>query len=304
MSTTLTNIELGKLNPTSILELFILDATALGIINDESIDGYYRFHAGTNGIYNNIIFDSQVYYIFPIEAGDFEITSSGNLPRPKLRCANINGYISNLLINGQNLIGAKITRRRVFVKFIDAINFPLGENPYGTPNPDDTFSDDIFYINRKVSENSIFVEFELASQLEVDNVKLPSRKMLAKTCMWRYRCEGCAYTGEPITDKQGRQFKFPDYPFSLTNRGEWSSTGVYNSGDFIYLNSLFDIITGVKIYYVCKSYASGIDDDPKSSIKWEVDYCDKTMRRCSLTFSGINESLRFGGFPGLARVSY
>jgi len=59
---------------------------------------------------------------------------------------------------------------------------------------------DIYYIDRKVQEDSVNVVYELASLLDVEGVKLPSRILLSKNCPFVYRGEGCLYErGDRLT---------------------------------------------------------------------------------------------------------
>lgn len=52
---------------------------------------------------------------------------------------------------------------------------------------------DIYYIDRKVQEDSQNVIYELASLLDVEGIKLPGRILLSKNCPFTYRGEGCLY---------------------------------------------------------------------------------------------------------------
>ena len=72
-------------------------------------------------------------------------------------------------------------------------NFPDNLNPFGVPDPDSRFDDDIFKVNRKTQENKYFVEFELVSPLELEDVQIPARTMIANYCTWQYRGDGCFY---------------------------------------------------------------------------------------------------------------
>ena len=55
------------------------------------------------------------------------------------------------------------------------------------PIPNTAFPDEIFYVSRKVSENPIFIEIELAVPFDVEGVQLPRRQVIAGTCQWVYR---------------------------------------------------------------------------------------------------------------------
>lgn len=183
--------DIQSLNPGAIITLFELDATSLG-------DTLYRFHAGTNELYNSVVWQTHTYTPMPIEASGFELSTQGALPRPVLKVANITGVLGALVHSLNDLVGAKVTRKRTLVKYLDAVNFTGGVN--ATADPTQYFNDEIYFINRKVNENKVFIEFELASALEVNNVKLPRRQIVANLCQWVYRSSECSYAGGAVAD--------------------------------------------------------------------------------------------------------
>lgn len=178
--------EIQKLEPSSVIELFRLDLTRFGA-------GSYYFHAGTNGLSQNLVFDGLTFYRYPIQASGFDFNGRGQLPRPKLAVSNAYGAITGLILLHQDLLGAIVTRRRTLAKYLDAVNFPGGVNP--TADPSATFPDDVFYIERKAIENKDIVEFELSSALDLYGVQLPRRQIIQNTCVWAYKSAECGYTG-------------------------------------------------------------------------------------------------------------
>ena len=78
---------------------------------------------------------------------------------------------------GNDLTGAKLTRIRTLSRFLDAANFDNDTNPYGTPDPTSTgeMPRDVYYVDRKVSENRDLVEFELVSVFDLEGVTAPRR---------------------------------------------------------------------------------------------------------------------------------
>ena len=90
----------------------------------------------------------------PIETDGWETKGDGSLPRPKLIMANPQGVITDAIKRRSDLIGNTIIRKRIFMKFLDHENFPNNFNPFGVPDPASRFDDDIFTINRKVTEKS------------------------------------------------------------------------------------------------------------------------------------------------------
>lgn len=178
--------EIQKLNPSARVELFEVDLTAQG-------DNKYYFHAGTNGLLSNIVWQGNSYLPWPCKASGFDYTSSGTLPRPKLALANVSGTITALLLALHDCLGAKVTRRVTMAKWLDAVNFAGNVNP--TADPNSHFADEIYFIDRKATETKDLVEFELASAFDVTGVMLPRRQIIQNICPWRYRGAECGYTG-------------------------------------------------------------------------------------------------------------
>lgn len=184
--------EVQQLDMSGVIELWEMDLTPLG---EPDI---YRFHDGTNLNRQPVVWQGNTYVPFPIAASGFDMSTNGQLPRPKLQVANVQGSITALLLIYSDLIGAKMTRRRTLMKYLDAVNFPGGINP--SADPDASFADDIFFIDRKSTETDEYVEFELAAAFDVSGVMLPRRKVMQNLCPWRYRGAECGYTGPPIAD--------------------------------------------------------------------------------------------------------
>ena len=184
MATEAHNKSITDLLPDTLIELFEVEVG--GTV------GIKKFHAGKI-IDRDIVLGGAKYYCLPIEASGFESKGDGTLPRPKLIVSNPDGLITELIKQEDDMVGNVFKRIRIFLKFIDAVNFPESVNPFGSSDPDSRFDDDIYIFNRKVSENKYFVEFELVSPLEVENYKLPSRIMVANYCPWKYRGIGCRY---------------------------------------------------------------------------------------------------------------
>lgn len=178
--------EIQKLAPSAVIELFILDATSFG-------GDVIRFHAGTNGLRQKLVWQGVEYEPFPVAANGFEFNGSGQLPRPKLVFANVTGFITALVLAYQDLLGAKVTRKRTLLKYLDAVNFPGGVNPSADATAE--FADDVYFIDRKSVETRDLVEFELASSFDLNGVKLPRRQIVQNVCPWKYRGEECGYTG-------------------------------------------------------------------------------------------------------------
>lgn len=178
--------DIQSLEPTSIIEMLVLDMS--------SVDGgLAHFHAGTNGLTQPIVWQGQTYDALPIETEGFNVITKGTLPRPKIRVANINGLLSAEVVAYDDLVGCKVTRKRTFAKYLDAVNFPGGVNP--TADSSQKFSDDVWFIDSKTNENKYMIEWELASAFDVQGVQLPFRQVIQNSCPWRYRGAECGWTG-------------------------------------------------------------------------------------------------------------
>lgn len=178
--------ELQKLAPNAIIELFQLDAAPFG-------GDIYYFHAGTNEITQAVTWQGQEYLPYPVQITGFEFSTGGQIPRPKMIVSNLTGIITALVLAYDDLLGAKVTRKRTMQKYLDAVNFDGGVNPDADPTAE--FPDDIFYIERKTGESKTVVEFELSASFDVQGVRLPRRQIIQNICPWKYRGAECGYTG-------------------------------------------------------------------------------------------------------------
>lgn len=222
-----TSADAQLLNPGALVTLFTLDATDIG-------GDIARFHQHFNA---EIVWQGNTFVAFPVEAEGFGRTSDQQ-PTPRLRVGNVNGAITELCQEFQDLVGATIMRQRVFAKYLDAINFPDG-NP--SADPTEEFPVERWFIERKSAENQRFVEFELSSCLDFNGVKLPRRQIIANHCPWQYRGPGCAYIGPPVAtamdlpttnpllDKCGRRLgscRLREWPDAVLNFGGQPAAGL------------------------------------------------------------------------------
>jgi len=149
-------------------------ATADLTDNNGNLEWYSLLDDSNFGSTSSAHYGEQTYSAFPVESEGWEIRGSGSLPRPTVRFANINNYWSAHLSNYDDLVGAKVTRRRTLQKHL------------GT-NPPVEFNRDVYYIERKTTETATMVEFELASAFDVQGIQLPRRAVLASRCPWKYK---------------------------------------------------------------------------------------------------------------------
>ena len=185
-------VELNKINPSSVIELFELELTVgLHVPNPNvnNLDTVFRFHAGANlNNFGQIIFNGNSYQRVAVKVEGFEDTSKGTIPRPTLTFSNLGGItkdttvmtmsdflnVVNTVTPQNDLLNAKVTRLLPLASALDNANFATGTNPFGTPSTD-RLQDRIYYIDRKAVENRETVQFELVSVLDLQNKKIPAR---------------------------------------------------------------------------------------------------------------------------------
>lgn len=161
-----------SLLPGRLVELFDFD---LSSIPGET--AVYRWCSSFKES-GDITWQGNIYTPLPIQASGFETVSKGTLPTPTLRLANAKLVPSAIINDIGDPLGAKVTRWRVHEKYLDGNTLA---------NPNEHYPVDIFQVERKKSENQLFVEFELSSYLDKEGIRLPRRPVLRNACLQRYR---------------------------------------------------------------------------------------------------------------------
>lgn len=181
-----------------LVALFTLDLTPLG-------GPILRFTSSQNNG-TAISFGGVVYTPVDFEADGFEYNGVGELPTPRLRIGNAERVVSAVIAEYGDLVGAVATRTRTYRRFLD------GE---AEADPTAFFPPDVYNINRKVTQNKVFVEWELAAAFDVEGTKLPRRQVLREICTHRYRAfdtgtnsfdytdATCPYAGVESYDEAG-----------------------------------------------------------------------------------------------------
>jgi len=195
-------IDFSKISPQSInFDYQGLQPTNRGILR---VYNDYNLYKIIGNEYGAIKWQDNFYYPFPIKADGFEYTSAGTLPTPKVSISNLspddslNSFYKYIRMQMQSLgdiVGAKFTRIKTFLKYLDGSNFFQGYNPYNSNSGiyEMELPRDIYYIDRKSIENKNIIEYELNTILDLENLTLPSRTIFAKKCPFEYRGEGCCY---------------------------------------------------------------------------------------------------------------
>ena len=311
--------EVQKLAPSAIIDLFEL--SVYPEITDKSIYSEpTRFHSGVSGIEDNIFWQGNEYTRFPVEFSGFESNTKGTIPRPIVKVANIGGAISSLLYDFDNLIGAKVTRKRTLYKYLDTVNFPGGVNLEA--NPDVGFNDEVYYVSRKVVENGIFVELELSPSWDLHGIKLPRRLCTQNICMWKYQGLECGYFDLPVVVRLNQNFtsdattgitvtstahklKPGDGIYLRFNSGLVDYSSVYNIKIFTpnTFTVLAPALTGTNSGTVDITNRFTYTDVPifDSTQVENLDRCGKRLNSCKSRYGG-GAQLPYGAYPGVGWI--
>ena len=276
------------LQPTIVMEFFRVYPDVLN-----KPDFYIPFHNGS--VFEDGVFWQNTEYIpMPVEMEGFEVSANNKITRPKIRIANKDNLITSILMNNDDFKNARFVRKRTFIKYLDDVNFD-GGNPYGNQDFNAEISSEEYVVSQKLSENRVYVEFELTNPLDLDSFEVNTRKILAKYCYWQYRGQGCNYNGLPIEKPDGNSFSVaPKQPTASTipNSYRWSITQSYTAGQIVYLENpkiLVNQLDGspaipLKTWYVCKSSHTNKDPNSETSY-WEIDGCSKQLGSCQKRFN-------------------
>lgn len=199
------NADVQKLEPGSTLRLYEVDGTAFGAdilrFHNETIP-YTSAELETDKLpKKSLWWQGKEYGPWPVNIEGLDMSSDGQSARPKLAVANIDGLITALCLQFDDMVQAKVTVHDTFVHYLDATNFKDG-NPTADPEQERV---QVFYIDRKESEDDEVVKFELASPADLQGLKIPTRQIhsLCEWCArgWYRTGKGCDYAGTRYFDE-------------------------------------------------------------------------------------------------------
>ena len=182
-----------------------------------------------------VTWQGRQYQAYPIQGTGFELNGKGSAARPTLTVSNLHGMVTGMAEDLQSLVGATVVRRRVYARFLDAVNFVAG-NPEADPEQE---LSDRWVVEQMSQLTAMTASFVLATPTETDGALFPGRIMLANTCMWDYRGDECGYNGPAVAD----EFDNPTTDIrkdrcSKCMRGCELRRNVGNFGGFLSINKL------------------------------------------------------------------
>ena len=154
------------------------------------------------------------YLATPIEIEGIAVEASGASSRPSITVGNVASMarsinadsdgnsdeasfeerLAALSINtNEDILGSIITYRRTLVSnsYVKVSGSMYTYNDRttsitGVPNPKE-FPIGRYIVDRVIAESPILVQFELASPIDVEGLKIPNRYVIGKYCPWEYK---------------------------------------------------------------------------------------------------------------------
>ncbi|MCT1586500.1 phage minor tail protein L [Morganella morganii] len=191
-------IAVTQIEQSAMLDLYEVDLSRFG-------GNVYRFHDGMNGLLKPVIWQGNRYDPYPVQVTGLSMTAQGASARPKMTFANIDGLLTAINNDYDDALGAIVTRRQVMEQYLDAVNFPDGNNQ-ADPSREAVQK---FVIEQRENSDSDFVTYVLALPTETDNAQIPARVIQADICPWRYRGQDCGYDGPPVADEKDQPTNEP-----------------------------------------------------------------------------------------------
>lgn len=284
------DIQLQSLSPDAEVELFEFRVFP----DDPSSTEVYFFHNGTNRLGGSVVFDGDTYARYAVEVSGYDKETTGVIPRVRARFSNTQRLFTALALNFNDMLGAQLLRRRTYVRFLDAVNFPGGVNP--TADPTQQLPIDVHYLNRKVHESKDLVDLEFTALTDMEGHYIPRRTMQVNNCQFAYRDSvTCGHTGAPLYTKAGVAMPatadvppFPDH----------NQASSYAAGKCVVVSRFYD---NTPRRLAISKISVPADTPITSSTHWAYGGCPHTLTYCKLIHGAASE-LPYGGFPGMGRM--
>lgn len=182
-----------------------------------------------------VTWQGRQYQPYPIQGSGFELNGKGISTRPTLTVSNLYGMVTGMAEDLQSLVGGTVVRRKVYARFLDAVNFVNG-NSDADPEQEVISR---WRIEQCSELSAVSASFVLSTPTETDGAVFPGRIMLANTCTWTYRGDECGYSGPAVADEY-------DQPTSDITKDKCSKclsgckfrNNVGNFGGFLSINKL------------------------------------------------------------------
>jgi len=157
--------------PGAVVDMWMLDA------RDQGAGSIIYFTAGTVSGVSNVVHNGITYSPLPIDVDGLEYNAQGETPTPTLTLSNVSKTLQAEVINYNDLLGATLTRRRTFAKYLD-----------GQPEADSSaiWEDEIYIVHRKAVHNKYQIQWEIVPEVAAYGKKIPGRLILRDYCQHVY----------------------------------------------------------------------------------------------------------------------
>ncbi|CAA0112812.1 protein of unknown function [Escherichia coli] len=116
-----THHETTRLTQSAQVVLWEIDLTEVG-------GERYFFCNEQNEKGEPVIWQGRQYQVYPIQGTGFELNGKGSAARPTLTVSNLYGMVTGMAEDLQSLVGGTVVRRKVYARFLDAVNFVNGNS--------------------------------------------------------------------------------------------------------------------------------------------------------------------------------
>lgn len=187
-----------QLKEDILIDLFEIDShnssvgkgfSSLYLVSTEQSGGQTVRYVNSKGQYQN-------YKPVPIALTGIEISGSNTLPTPKLSVGNVDGGMSDLAHDYDDLIGFRLTRIRTYKKYLHSIGGTFNSPPNGSDTAH--FTPEVWYFDRKEQETKLGVIYQLASVFDIEGMQIPKRRAYPNFCTFAYRGPECQYSGPDV----------------------------------------------------------------------------------------------------------
>ncbi len=116
-----THHETTRLTQSAQVVLWEIDLTEVG-------GERYFFCNEQNEKGEPVTWQRRQYQPYPIQGTGFELNGKGSAARPTLTVSNLHGMVTGMAEDLQSLVGGTVVRRKVYARFLDAVNFVNGNS--------------------------------------------------------------------------------------------------------------------------------------------------------------------------------
>ncbi|CSR41538.1 Minor tail protein [Shigella sonnei] len=235
-----THHETTRLTQSAQVVLWEIDLTEVG-------GERYFFCNEQNEKGEPVTWQGRQYQAYPIQGTGFELNGKGSAARPTLTVSNLHGMVTGMAEDLQSLVGGTVVRRKVYARFLDAVNFVNG-NSDADPEQEVISR---WRIEQCSELSAVSASFVLATPTETDGAVFPGRIMLAGAVGG-----GASASGGTAIQAAAAKFHFATGGFTGTG-GKYEPAGIVHRGEFVFTKEATSRIGVGNLYRLMRGYAEG-----------------------------------------------